>query len=138
MTGIYQHSIDAKGRLIIPAKLREDLGEEFYVTISPERCLRAYSNEGWEKLNEQVKALSRVKQTMMRPLFSRAAKCELDTQGRVLLSQPLRDYADLKKNIAIVGVGGHVEFWDADIWAEVDAIETSPERLAEVFEELDF
>ena len=138
VTGIYQHSIDTKGRLFIPAKLREELGDVFYVTLSMEKCLSAYSSESWDKFMEKIKAMPKVKQIKMRPLFAHAAKCELDSQGRILLPQALRDFAGLTKNVAVVGSGECTEFWDADTWAEIDMSETSPENIAEVFKELDF
>ena len=138
MTGIYQHTVDTKGRLAIPARLRDELGSEFHVTLSMEKCLTGYSAESWDKLMEKIKAMPKVKQMKMRPLFAHAAKCELDAQGRILLPQALRDFAGLKKNVTVVGAGECVEFWDSDAWAEVDAIETTPEKIAEVYMELDF
>ena len=138
MTGIYQHTIDSKGRLAIPARLRDDLGGEFHVTLSMEKCLTAYSAESWDKFMEKIKSMPKVKQIKMRPLFAHAAKCEIDAQGRILLPQALRDFADLKKNVTVVGTGECVEFWDSDAWSEVDAIETTPENIAEVYMELDF
>jgi len=138
MTGEYSHSIDAKGRLFIPAKLREDLGTVFYVTISMDECLAAYSGERWEQLMEKYNAMPLSKQRKMRPLFAKAAKCELDSQGRILLPQNLRDYAELQKEVAIIGAGRHAEIWDATKWAKVDAEETTPENIAAVMEELDF
>lgn len=81
MTGIYQHTLDAKGRLFIPAKLREELGETFYVTISPEKCLSAYSQENWDDVARRVAAMTNVQQRKMRPLFAYAARCELDGRG---------------------------------------------------------
>ena len=138
MTGVYPHSLDAKGRLFIPAKLRDELGEVFYVTLSMEKCLTAYSSEGWKALEEKIKALPRSKQIQMRPLFAHAAKCELDAQGRILLPAALRDFAGLKKNVTVVGDGDVAEFWDTDTWNEIDVIETTPENLAKVFTELDF
>ena len=138
MTGVYQHTLDTKGRLFIPARLREELGDVFFVTLSMEKCLTAYSAESWERFTEKIKAMPKTKQIKMRPLFSHAAKCELDAQGRILLPQPLRDFAGLVKNVAVVGSGECAEFWDADAWAAVDAAETSPDNIAEVFMELDF
>ena len=138
MTGIYQHTIDAKGRLFIPARLREELGEVFYVTLSMEKCLSAYSSESWQRFKEKIKEMPKAKQIKMRPLFSHASKCELDGQGRILLTQALRDFADLKKNVAVVGAGECTEFWDSEAWASKDAIETTPENIANVFMELDF
>ena len=138
MTGIFFHNIDAKGRLFIPARLREELGEVFYVTLSMEKCLTAYSSESWNVFMEKIKAMPRVRQIKMRPLFSHAAKCELDGQGRILLPQTLRDFAGLTKNVAVVGTGECAEFWDADVWSSIDMAETTPENIAEVFTELDF
>ena len=138
MTGVYQHTLDAKGRLFIPARLREELGDVFYVTLSMEKCLSAYSSESWDRFTEKIKAMPKSKQIKMRPLFSHAAKCELDTQGRILLPQALRDFAGLDKNVAVVGSGECAEFWNAEAWAAVDNAETSPENIAEVFTELDF
>ncbi len=138
MTGTYRHTLDGKGRLFIPARLREELGDVFYVTISTDSCLTVYSNDSWERLNDKIRSLPRIKQKMMRPLYSHAAKCEPDSQGRVLLPQELRDYAGLTKNVAVVGTGDCAEIWDEDRWNEVDSSETSPESLAAAFRELDF
>ena len=138
MTGEFQHNLDAKGRLFIPARLRDELGDVFYVTISMEKCLSAYSGESWQNLSDKVSAMPYVKQRMVRPLFAHAAKCELDKQGRILLPQNLRDFAGLDKNVTVVGCNNHAEFWDSDAWNAVNAIETTPENIATVMEELDF
>ncbi len=138
MEGVYQHSLDTKGRLFIPAKLREELGDTFYVTLSMEKCLSAYSSDSWESFKEKIRAMPKVKQVKMRPLFAHAAKCELDSQGRILLPQALRDFAGLVKNVSVVGNGECAEFWDTDTWNSVDVIETTPENIAEVYTELDF
>ncbi len=138
MTGVYRHVLDAKGRLFIPARLREELGDTFYVTISMEHCLSAYSASSWERMTEKVKAMKKVDQGKIRPLFSHAAKCEPDAQGRILLPQALREWADIEKNVAVVGAGECAEFWNEDKWNEVDAAETSAENIAAVFAELDF
>ena len=74
MTGEYQHSLDSKGRLFIPAKLRDELGEVFFVTLSMERCLCAYSSENWQTFSDKVNAMPYVKQRKMRPLFAHAAR----------------------------------------------------------------
>ena len=74
----------------------------------------------------------------MRPLFAYAAKCELDAQGRILIPQNLRDFAGLEKNVTVVGCNNHAEFWDSDAWNEINAIETTPENIAAVMEELEF
>jgi MraZ protein len=138
MTGEYQHNLDAKGRLFIPARMREELGEVFYVTLSMDRCLSAYSGESWQNFSDKVNAMPYVKQRKMRPLFAYAARCELDKQGRVLLPQNLREYAGLDKNVTVVGCNNHAEFWDSDAWAEINTVETTPENIAAVMEELEF
>ena len=136
MEGIYQHQIDAKGRLSIPARLREDLGETFYVTLSMDKCLAAYSLESWKGFMEKIAAMPTASKRKMRPLFTHAAKCDVDSQGRILLTQALRDFAGLNRSVTIAGVGDHVEIWDSDAFAPVDAMETTPEYIAGVFEEL--
>ena len=138
MTGEYQHNLDAKGRLFIPARLREELGDVFYVTLSMDRCLSAYNSESWQTFSDKVNAMPYVKQRKMRPLFAYAARCELDAQGRILIPQNLRDFAGLTKNVTVVGCNNHAELWDSDTWAELNAIETTPENIAAVMEELEF
>lgn len=138
MTGEYQHSLDAKGRIFVPARLREKLGSTFYVTLSMERCLCAYSLESWQRFSEKVNEMPYVKQRKMRPLFAYAARLEMDAQGRVLLPQNLRDYAGLTKNVSVVGCNNHAEFWDSDTWKDNSAIEITPENIAAVMEEFEF
>ena len=138
MTGEYQHSLDSKGRLFIPAKLRDELGEIFFITLSMDRCLSAYSSEAWASFSDKVSAMPYVKQRKMRPLFAHAARCELDAQGRVLIPQNLRDYAGFTKNVTVVGCNNHAELWDSEAWKSVYDQETSPENIAAVMEELEF
>ena len=138
MTGEFQHNLDAKGRLFIPVRLREELGDVFYVTLSMERCLSAYSAESWRVFSDKVNSMPYVKQRKMRPLFAYAARCELDAQGRILLPQNLRTYAGLSKSVTVLGCNNHAEFWDSAAWEEQNAIEMTPENIAAAMEELDF
>lgn len=138
MTGEYQHTLDSKGRLFIPARLREELGDEFYVTLSMDKCLYAYSAENWKIFSDKVDAMPYVKQRAMRPLYAFAAKCELDAQGRILLPKGLRDRVGLTKNVTVLGANNHAEFWDSDVWASVRDTEASSENIAAVMQELDF
>ena len=138
MTGEYQHSLDSKGRLFIPAKLRDELGEVFFVTLSMERCLCAYSSENWQIFSDKVNAMPYVKQRKMRPLFAHAARCELDSQGRALIPQNLREYAGLTKSVTVVGCNNHAELWASDSWPAIFQLETTPENIAAVMEELEF
>mgnify|MGYP002301572355 CR=1 FL=1 len=143
MTGEYQHSLDNKGRLFIPAKLRDELGEtdawrELSALVERDRCLSVYSAENWQVFSDKVNAMPYVKQRKMRPLFAYAARCELDSQGRALIPQNLRDYAGLVKNVTVVGCNNHAELWDSENWAAVYSAETTPENIAAVMEELEF
>ncbi len=138
MTGEYQHTLDNKGRIFIPAKLRDELGEVFFVTLSMDRCLCAYSSDNWNSLSEKVSAMPYIKQRKMRPLFAHAARCELDGQGRVLLPMTLREYAGLTKNVTVIGCNNHAELWDTDTWKAVYEEESKPENIAAVMEELEF
>ena len=138
MTGIYQHTLDSKGRLSIPARLREDLGDTFYVTISMDKCLSAYSAESWKVFTDKINAMSYVKQNKMRPLSALACRCEVDAQGRILLPQYLRDFAGLDRDVTVVGCTNHAEFWDSQTWSPVCAVETTPENIKAVMEELEF
>ena len=138
MTNTYEHRIDAKGRLFIPSALRRELGDTFHVTISVENCLTAYSDDSWERFLDKVRAMPIRMQPKMRPFFSNAARCELDSQGRFLLPQKLRDRIGLGKDITVVGAGTFVQFWDTETFKRVDDQETTPENLADVLDELDF
>ena len=138
MTGEYTHYLDAKGRLSIPARLRDELGNVFYVTLSMDNCLSAYSADSWKEFTDKVNSMSYKDQRRMRPLYAFAAKCELDNQGRVLVPQKLRDYAGLTKSVTVVGCNNHAEFWDTDTWNKQAALEMTPENIAEVMEGLNF
>jgi MraZ protein len=138
MTGQYQHNIDAKGRLFIPAKLREELGETFYVTMGIDRCLSVYSDDSWAKFTEKFDSMPYSKTRAMRPLFANAAKCEPDTQGRILIPAKLREYAGLEKDVVVIGVSNRAEIWNAAAWNELEAQELNPENLAAAMEELGF
>ena len=138
MLGEFFHTIDAKGRIFVPAKLRDELGGEFFVTVSMERCLSAYSAESWQAMCDKCAAMPYVKQRKMRPLFALAARCEVDGQGRVLLPQGLRERVGLTKNVTVLGANNHAEFWDSEEWAALRDAEASPENIAAVMQELDF
>ena len=138
MTGEYEHTLDVKGRLAIPSRLRDELGSVFYVTLSMDRCLSAYSAENWQKFSDKVDAMPFVKQRKMRPLFAFAARCEVDGQGRILLPQNLREYAGLERAVTVVGCNNHAELWDSDRWNEQHTMEMTPENIAAVMEELEF
>ncbi len=117
LIGSYQHNIDAKGRVIIPAKFREELGEVFYATKGTDASVTVMSKEAWETLGEKIAALPSSKtKDVRRFLFSGAAELVPDKQGRVLLPQVLRDHACLQKDVVIIGTGSVAEIWDAQRW----------------------
>lgn len=138
MTGEYKHSIDNKGRLFIPAKLRDELGDVFYITLSMDDCLSVYSAESWKEFSDKVNAMSYIKQRKMRPLFAYAAKCELDNQGRTLIPAHLREYAHLSKNVAVIGCNNHAEIWDDERWQKLSESEITPENIASVMDDWSF
>ncbi|ATW25062.1 division/cell wall cluster transcriptional repressor MraZ [Candidatus Formimonas warabiya] len=117
--GEFQHTIDPKGRLFIPVKFREGLGETFVVTKGLDNCLFAYSMNEWKTLETKLKALPFTKadaRAFMRLFFSGATECELDKQGRILLPANHREYALLDKEVVVIGVSSRVEIWSKERW----------------------
>ena len=138
MYGKFQHTIDSKGRLFIPARLREALGNSFYITISFEDCLTIYSTDRWRKAEEKLESMSQSAQMELRVLFSNASHVELDSQGRIPLTLNLREVAGLEKNVTIVGTGLYVQIWDAEKYKHVEAVESNRENLRNVIEKYGF
>ena len=129
MTGTYDHSIDAKGRLFIPAKLREELGVTFYLAMGVDECLAIYPQETWNRFTEKFASLPMSQSAAMRPLFANASKCELDSQGRIVIPQKLRKYAGLEKDAVIIGVNDRAEIWSAETWNAREEEEMTPEKM---------
>ena len=129
MTGTYEHSIDAKGRLFIPAKLREELGVTFYLAMGVDECLAIYPQETWNLFTEKFASLPMSQSAAMRPLFANASKCELDSQGRIVIPQKLRKYAGLEKDAVIIGVNDRAEIWSAETWNAREEEEMTPEKM---------
>ncbi len=138
MKGEYRHSIDAKGRLAMPAKLREELGERFTVTKGLDGCLAVYPEKEWEGLEQRIRSMPMSKsRDLQRFFFSAAFDAEPDSQGRILLPANLRKHAGLTKETVIIGAFNHAEIWDAGKWdAYNDNI--NEERIVEAMEELGF
>lgn len=120
MNGQYAHNIDAKGRLFIPTKLRDELGGTLHVTIGQDHCLSVYSDESWAAFMDKLKALSYNEVKKLRALFAYAADCEPDSQGRILIPAKLREYAGLTKEVVVIGSFDRAEIWDAGRWAQVE------------------
>lgn len=117
--GEYQHSLDSKGRLIVPARFREGLGETFIVTRGLDRCLFAYPMAEWKLIEEKLRSLPLTQsdaRAFVRFFFSGATECEMDKQGRITLPPNLREYAQLEKDVVSVGVSTRVEFWSRERW----------------------
>ena len=136
MTGQYAHNIDAKGRLFIPAKLREELGATFHVTIGQDGCLAVFSDASWDALMEKLRAMPYSQVKRLREFFAYAADCEPDGQGRILIPTLLRQKAALEKEVVITGSFDRVEIWSAQRWAEMESNVFSTEELEKAMEEL--
>ncbi|MNP06020.1 cell division protein MraZ [compost metagenome] len=135
--GEFQHSIDEKGRIIIPAKFRELLGTSFVVTRGLDQCLFVYPLEEWGAMEQKLKALPLMKsdaRAFTRFFFSGATECEWDKQGRVNLPGNLRQYAKLEKDCVVLGVSNRVEIWSKDTWEQY--FEQSEESFNEIAEKL--
>lgn len=117
--GEYQHSLDEKGRLIIPAKFREGLGEKFVITRGLDNCLFAYPIAQWKILEDKIKELPTSHadtRAFVRMFFSGAVEAEADKQGRVILTQSLREHARIERDVFIIGVSTKVEIWARESW----------------------
>ena len=136
MTGKYEHNIDAKGRVIVPSSLRDELGEVCYVTLSGDPCLSVYSEKEWEVLCAKLDSLPAAESRRMRVIFANTARCELDVQGRILIPQQLRDFKGINKKVTIVGFSNHAEIWDREEYAKMEAEELSIENIADIWKEL--
>lgn len=119
--GEYNHSIDAKGRVIIPAKFRESLGDEFVVSQGLDGCLFVYPNEEWQRFEEKLKTIpmsDKQGRKFVRFFLAGATVAEVDKQGRILIPSVLREFAGLTKDVVLVGVGTRAEIWDKERWIE--------------------
>lgn len=118
--GEYHHSIDEKGRIIIPSKIRIDLGDNFIVTRGLDNCLFIYPKDEWNEIINKYKSLPNTKdaRNFMRFFLSGATICEFDKQGRINIPTPLVNYADLKKDCVIIGVNERIEVWSKERWEQ--------------------
>ncbi|MBT2697726.1 division/cell wall cluster transcriptional repressor MraZ [Bacillus sp. ISL-40] len=135
--GEYHHSIDNKGRMIVPSKFRDDLGEMFIITRGLDQCLFGYPISEWELIEEKLKGLPLTKKdarAFTRFFFSGATESELDKQGRINIPAPLLQYAKLEKECVILGVSNRIEIWSKQIWE--DYFSQSEESFAEIAENM--
>ncbi|MBB5182916.1 division/cell wall cluster transcriptional repressor MraZ [Catenisphaera adipataccumulans] len=133
--GEYSHNIDRKGRLIMPAKFREELGEHVVVTRGLDGCLYVYTSEQWQSVFQKLAALPTTNKNArwyQRMVLSKAAECEMDSQGRILIPSSLISLAGLEKECLIIGMANHLEIWAKARWEEMEQIESdSFEDVAE-------
>jgi MraZ protein len=119
LIGEYEHTLDIKGRLIMPAKLKEDIGEKFVVTKGLDGCLFAYSHTEWKNFEDKLRTFpltNKDARALMRFFLAGAMECEIDKQGRFLITSNLREFAGLEKEIVIIGVLTKIEIWSKDKW----------------------
>ena len=133
LMGEYSHSLDTKGRLIMPAKLRQDIGDKFILTKGLDGCLFAFSQTEWNNFEEKLKGLplsDKNARNFVRFFLSGATECEIDKQGRFLIPTNLRISANLEKDAIIIGVGTRIEIWNKETWEKCDE-EISADEIAE-------
>ncbi len=138
--GQHYHNVDKKGRVFVPAKYREELGEEFMLSRSPDgkRCLCIYPMVEWQKIDEKLKALPAVQAgKLIRFMYAGAEQVSCDAQGRVLIPQNLREYAELDGEAAVIGMSSKLEVWNGAAFKAEEAEET-PESIAELAQLLGF
>ncbi|MBP3853680.1 MAG: division/cell wall cluster transcriptional repressor MraZ [Erysipelotrichaceae bacterium] len=135
--GEYGHNIDRKGRLIMPAKFREELGEHVVVTRGLDGCLYVYTTEQWMEVYEKLSTLPSTNKNArwyQRMVLSKAAECEMDGQGRILIPSSLTSLAELKKECLIIGMANHLEVWSKERWENVE--QEQMDQFEEVAEQL--
>ncbi len=135
LIGEYEHSLDVKGRLILPAKIREDMGDKFIVTKGLDGCLFGFSQNEWTNFEEKLKTLpltNKNARDFVRFFLSGATECEIDKQGRFLITSNLREYATLEKDAIIIGVGTRIEIWNREKWKSYNSDENnSADKIAD-------
>ena len=137
MYGKYQHTLDAKGRLFVPSKLKEELGAAFYIAKAPDACLTVYPEAEWQKVLDHCNELPASKARAMRFFFANVAKCEPDKQGRFLIPANLRQHAKLGKEAVLIGVSNRIEVWSKEEWTRYNEdINPSVSELAETLADL--
>jgi len=137
--GEYQHSLDSKNRIIVPAKLREGLGNKFVITKGLDGCLYAYPLEEWKILEDKLKTLpltNKDARTFVRFFFSGACEVELDKQFRGLIPQNLKEYAKIEKNIVSIGLFSRVEIWSKEMWENYNDLNVDFDYIAEKMNDL--
>lgn len=137
--GEFKHTTDAKGRVSIPSIFREDLGESFYITKGLDKSLFVFTQAEWDRFQEKLQSVPLTNKTgraFTRFFYAGATKCSLDKSGRILIPQNLRDFAEIDKEILVIGAGSRVEIWSENVWYQYNDDELSYDELADNMEEL--
>ncbi|SCZ77035.1 division/cell wall cluster transcriptional repressor MraZ [Acidaminobacter hydrogenoformans] len=138
--GEFTHALDTKGRVSIPSKFREALGDQFYITKGLDNCLFVFPKNEWQLFEEKLKALpmtNKNARAFVRLFFSGASECELDKQGRILIPQTLREHAGIEREAVIIGTGTRIEVWSQDGWnGYIDPENIDYDEIAEHMAEL--
>ena len=136
LTGKYTHSLDSKNRIIIPSKLKEQLGETVTILRSSDRCLTMYSEEEWANYAKKISELPKTElRTITRYLYSNSVEVQPDSQGRVMLTPEMLAFAGITKNVITVGCGKYAEIWAQEVWDET-GVDKEPENFTEKLIEL--
>lgn len=136
LTGRYKHSLDAKNRLIIPSKIKEQLGEKIYILRGSDRCLTLYSAEEWENYAKKISELPTTKvRALTRYLYSNSIEVQPDSQGRVMLPPEMIQFAGITKNVVTAGCGKYAEIWSEEVWNEHN-LDEEPEDYTDMLLEL--
>lgn len=135
MSGKYYHNVDAKGRVFVPAKFRDNFARPFRIGYGNDGCIRLYTDVKWATIAHAFEKVPAKRRNEMRKTFAAIESGDLDTQGRVTLSESLRDQAGIKDKVVVVGMGQWAEIWDPDRFDEIMA-NTTDDDVDECFEEL--
>ena len=131
--GEYQHTVDTKGRMRMPSKFRDDLGDKFVVTRGTGKCLFVFAPDEWQAFSQKLRSLpltDKAVQAFLRLFFAGASEVEVDAQGRILIPNNLREHAELEKDVCVIGVISRAEIWSSKNWKEYN------EEAADNFDEI--
>jgi len=130
MTGTFEHTIDGKGRLILPARLKEELGDSFHLAMGTDECLTIYPQAAWDALCQRAEELEDEEDIeAMEVFFAQTFRCVVDSQNRIVIPPQLRQYAELEKDVVIVGANSKAKIWNAKRWAEKNATYMTKDKM---------
>ena len=130
MTGTYEHTVDTKGRLFMPARLREEIGDSFHLAMGADECLTIYPQQAWDDLCRRADELEEEEdREAMEVFFAQTYRCVVDAQNRIVIPPMLREYAQLEKDVVIVGANSVARIWNAQRWAEKVATYMTPQKM---------